>query len=375
MAAGDDRYDFDPYGELEAKDSSSTHPEQELSADARENPLRFEGFYYNNTTRTYDMQARVYRPDIERFLSQDRFEGAGADLSLQADPLTNNSYAFAGGNPVGNIEYDGHRIADNAKATDPELDAKVRAGGGSVSGEVPGGAAPYSGPLASPGWSPLGARAPAVLRRTTPPAPRLIHRRISGTAIVPTKSCAIRCALNDLTSGLANSLHGTASAVVHPKRTIEDFLSDPLGGVKHAMGNVRACVNLDLERCGRLEGDLLLLGSVAAVGKAATNARETRKRYVEDARSIVRESDQPLAAGEPLESVARRAVDSRNLVKLAARESPVARRFAEWLNTRRYGNPVGPTYEDLLRGGKTPEQVILGAGRPNRRINRLLLVK
>ncbi len=30
-------------------------------------------------------------------------------MALQADPLTQNRYAFAGGNPVTNVEFDGHK--------------------------------------------------------------------------------------------------------------------------------------------------------------------------------------------------------------------------------------------------------------------------
>jgi RHS repeat-associated protein len=98
----EDRYRYDPYGEQE-------NTETGLSEDARENPLRFEGFYYDPGARTYDMHARPYRPDVGRFLTEDRFEQASGDLALLTDPLTNNRYAFAGGNPVNNIEFDGHR--------------------------------------------------------------------------------------------------------------------------------------------------------------------------------------------------------------------------------------------------------------------------
>ncbi|MDP2711071.1 MAG: hypothetical protein Q8O56_07615, partial [Solirubrobacteraceae bacterium] len=38
----------------------------------------------------------------------DRYESASADVALQSDPLTNNRYAFGAGNPIGNIEFDGH---------------------------------------------------------------------------------------------------------------------------------------------------------------------------------------------------------------------------------------------------------------------------
>ena len=93
-------YEYDPYGELEN--------EGQLQSEATQNPFRFEAFYYDSGVKTYDMLARSYLPEIGRFLSQDRFEDAGADLALQSDPLTQNRYAFAGGNPISNIEWDGH---------------------------------------------------------------------------------------------------------------------------------------------------------------------------------------------------------------------------------------------------------------------------
>ncbi len=98
---GADRYRYDPYGELQDEETT-------LGEDAKENPFRFESFYYDAALKTYDMQARAYRPDVGRFLTQDRFEAAGGDLALQADALTQNRYAFAGGNPVNRIEFDGH---------------------------------------------------------------------------------------------------------------------------------------------------------------------------------------------------------------------------------------------------------------------------
>jgi len=42
----------------------------------------------------------------------DRFAQASGDFALQSDPLTQNRYAFAGGNPVNNVEFDGHRPTD-----------------------------------------------------------------------------------------------------------------------------------------------------------------------------------------------------------------------------------------------------------------------
>lgn len=107
--ADDDRYIYDPYGNLEDSDPyDESTPDEGLSAEAQANPFRFEGFYYDSGVETYDMRARAYQPGMGRFLSQDRFAAAAGDLQLQSDPLTQNRFAFAGGNPVSNIEFDGH---------------------------------------------------------------------------------------------------------------------------------------------------------------------------------------------------------------------------------------------------------------------------
>jgi RHS repeat-associated protein len=101
-------YLYDPYGESENGENGLTDAPP-LGQEGRENPFRFEGFYYDSGVKTYDMHARHYQPQVGRFLSQDRFESALGDLHLQADPLTQNRYAFAGGNPVNRVEFDGHR--------------------------------------------------------------------------------------------------------------------------------------------------------------------------------------------------------------------------------------------------------------------------
>jgi RHS repeat-associated protein len=55
------------------------------------------------------MKARAYLPEIGRFLQEDHYEAALGDQALETDPLTQDRYAFAGGNPTNNIEFDGHR--------------------------------------------------------------------------------------------------------------------------------------------------------------------------------------------------------------------------------------------------------------------------
>jgi len=56
------------------------------------------------------MGARRYGVDTGRFLQQDMFANALGDLGLTLDPLSQNSYALAGGNPVSFVEIDGHMV-------------------------------------------------------------------------------------------------------------------------------------------------------------------------------------------------------------------------------------------------------------------------
>jgi hypothetical protein len=59
------------------------------------------------------MGARRYGADPGRFLEQDLFMGALSDLGLTLDPLTQNRYALAGGNPISFAEWDGHLLAND----------------------------------------------------------------------------------------------------------------------------------------------------------------------------------------------------------------------------------------------------------------------
>ncbi|HWT92953.1 MAG TPA: RHS repeat-associated core domain-containing protein [Solirubrobacteraceae bacterium] len=116
-AAATETYRYDPYGS--AVDANQREHidglvnndlESARSTEAKDNPIRFQGFYFDSGVRTYDMRARSYLPSAGRFLTQDRFEDSTGDFNLASDPLTQNRYAFAGGNPVSNVEFDGHRV-------------------------------------------------------------------------------------------------------------------------------------------------------------------------------------------------------------------------------------------------------------------------
>jgi RHS repeat-associated protein len=122
-----------------------------------------------------------------------------------------------------------------------------------------------------------------------------------------------------------------------------------------------------------------LFGKIRASSKAANGGiRATRQAYVDSARAISDDGLARVAAGESPEAVARSVVDARNALKVETRQNmPSAlNSWAEWRNTRRYGNPVGPTYEGLIgRPGATDIGIIQRAGNTSGWINWLLGVR
>jgi len=54
------------------------------------------------------MGFRNYSAGLNQFLSRDMYNGALADMQLVTDPFTGNRYTFGAGNPISNIELDGH---------------------------------------------------------------------------------------------------------------------------------------------------------------------------------------------------------------------------------------------------------------------------
>ncbi|WP_411111951.1 DNRLRE domain-containing protein [Streptomyces sp. c-19] len=72
------------------------------------NPYRFSAKRWDSASGTYDMGFRDYDPGLNRFTSRDMYSGALADMRLGSDPFTGNRYAFTGGNPISNVEIDGH---------------------------------------------------------------------------------------------------------------------------------------------------------------------------------------------------------------------------------------------------------------------------
>ncbi|MER7765013.1 RHS repeat-associated core domain-containing protein [Streptomyces sp. NPDC097619] len=89
-------YEYDPYGAAQTVKSGTA---------ATENPYRFVGGTYDRTTGYLKYGQRWYDPTTGRFTSQD-------PLTFLADPAQGNRYAYAGADPVNNIDPTGRALLD-----------------------------------------------------------------------------------------------------------------------------------------------------------------------------------------------------------------------------------------------------------------------
>jgi RHS repeat-associated protein len=108
-------YGYRPYGdsdkELTAGDFDPAEPDIVPTIGAKDDPAnayRYTGKRFDSGSGSLDMGARRFGPDVGRFLQRDLYNGALSDLALSMDPLTQNRYSLAGGNPISFVETDGH---------------------------------------------------------------------------------------------------------------------------------------------------------------------------------------------------------------------------------------------------------------------------
>jgi RHS repeat-associated protein len=118
-------YGYTAYGKDDVKDFTGDDKPDPANPDKDEkNSYRFNTARHDKSTGTYDMGVRDYSPGLNRFLTLDLYNGALADLGMTTDPWTNNRYTFGAGNPLSQVELDGHGwfdeagkwISDNASA-------------------------------------------------------------------------------------------------------------------------------------------------------------------------------------------------------------------------------------------------------------------
>jgi RHS repeat-associated protein len=137
-------YGYTPYGA-----SDTTLSKNDTAVNTPFNPYRYTAKRYDTGSQTLDMGARRFDPTTQRFLQLDQYQGALADLTLSADPLTQNRYNLAGGNPLSAVEYDGHKLAlpydgggggaTSATCTGSENSGECNSGSGTqIGGSGPG---------------------------------------------------------------------------------------------------------------------------------------------------------------------------------------------------------------------------------------------
>ena len=109
-------YGYRPYGDqdsaLSGGDTDKNNPF---------NPYRYTGKRFDSGSQTLDTGARRFNTSTSKFLQPDQFNNALANLNLGSDPLTQNRYSMAGGNPISGIELDGHvaMFVDGGGNADP----------------------------------------------------------------------------------------------------------------------------------------------------------------------------------------------------------------------------------------------------------------
>ena len=84
-----DTYTYTPYGKLSSHEGTS------------ENSFLFTGEQYDKETGNYYLRARYYSPKLSRFLSRNTYEGT------LTDPLSQNAYLYARGNPAVYVDPNG----------------------------------------------------------------------------------------------------------------------------------------------------------------------------------------------------------------------------------------------------------------------------
>jgi RHS repeat-associated protein len=96
---------------------------------------RFNAMRWDSTSGSYDMGFRNYDPSMNQFASRDMYDGALDNTGLSADPFTGSLYAFGGGNPITNTEYNGHfDIGQFVASTEESVVSGVEKGGESLIG-------------------------------------------------------------------------------------------------------------------------------------------------------------------------------------------------------------------------------------------------
>ncbi|WP_158842816.1 golvesin C-terminal-like domain-containing protein [Saccharothrix deserti] len=132
-------YGYTAYGKDDVKDFTGEDKPAPLVPDKDEkNSYRFNTARHDKDSGTYDMGFRDYAPGLNRFLTLDLYNGALSDLGMTTDPWTNNRYTFGAGNPLSQVEIDGHGWFDEAGKWMSDNASAIGHAALDVAGLVPG---------------------------------------------------------------------------------------------------------------------------------------------------------------------------------------------------------------------------------------------
>ena len=90
-------YEYDAWGKVLTADTDI----------AKQNPLRYRGYYYDKETGYYYLQSRYYDTDICRFINADIAEVSKMSKNIQ---VGTNIFAYCNNNPVNNSDPEGYII-------------------------------------------------------------------------------------------------------------------------------------------------------------------------------------------------------------------------------------------------------------------------
>lgn len=123
---------------------------------------------------------------------------------------------------------------------------------------------------------------------------------------------------------------------------------------------------------------ITIFSLVAYISVVLTHEGFLREEYEERAAAITTQAQERLDL-QSIDSVAYWAVKARNDLKVEIREkgNPITQRLAEQRNTKKYGNPIGPSYQflenELVKKGISKEnvskEIIKSAGMANKAVS------
>jgi len=90
-------YNYNAYGEDTNLNNGGTVVPKTNTFNINDNPYKYSGYYLDEESGMYYLQARYYSPELMRFISRDTY-----DLS--------NRYAYGDGDPISNVDPSGHMI-------------------------------------------------------------------------------------------------------------------------------------------------------------------------------------------------------------------------------------------------------------------------